>query len=196
MIIRHDQLSLQTITISDVELLRKWRNDKKVNKYLLNNDFITSENQLKWFQSLDPSTSIYFLIKENTIPIGLVYANNINKVGLSFEGSIFIGEIAYYNSFAPIKAAILLSFFFFEYLHFNSAYSIVHEQNKSALELDARFGYKEIGRSNEFIKSKCMKEDYLKYSGSFKNILFRNEQPEFLFEDTDIRFQFFKILDN
>ena len=190
MIIRHGTLSLHTITSDDLELLRNWRNDKDVNKYLITDLIISHDQQIIWYNSLDFSTSIYFLFRENDIPIGLAYAREINTNTDSFEGSIFIGDKQYLITHHPVKASLMLSYLLFEKLHFKTAYSIVHRKNKSALDLDNRFGYKEIGGDINFVRNTCTVEDYLKSTYPFRKFFFKNELIEIIYENGDEKYTF------
>lgn len=190
MIIKCGDIILQTIVAADIEMLRNWRNDEQVKQYLFSSEYISEKEQQKWFRSLDPNTSIYFLLKIKDSPAGLVYANHINIEELSFEGSIFIGEKQYFETSYPIKATLLLSFYFFEKLNFKMSYSTVNKNNKAALDMDRRFGYTKISQSGDFIKSCCTQEEYLKSTIYFKRHFFVNEEPEIIFQDGDDRYSF------
>jgi RimJ/RimL family protein N-acetyltransferase len=180
MMIRSGDVCLTAITMHDIELLRNWRNSSRVNQYLLTTDFITPRQQLEWFRSLNPATAVYFMLRVGDIPVGLVYGNKINQVELSFEGSIFIGDMGYMDTHYPVKAALLLSYYFFEHLGFNKAYSTVHMENHSALELDKRLGYKQVSTDNGFVRSVCTKQDYMISAMPFRKILFRDGLPEII----------------
>ena len=190
MIIKCADIILQTIESNDIEMLRNWRNDSQVRQYLLSNELISPEDQQKWFRSLDPKTSIYFLLKIEDKPAGLVYANHIDTAKRSFEGSIFIGEKQYFETHYPIKAILLLSFYFFEKLNFQKSYSTVNKKNKAALDMDKRFGYRLLSDTGDFIKSSCTREDYLKSTLLFKKHFFGNKIPEIILQDDDDRFSF------
>ena len=190
MIIESGELSLHTITSGDIELLRQWRNEGGVNQYLLSRDPISPEDQQRWFQGLDPAVSIYFLIRVNKQAIGLVYAAGVDKTAGSFEGSIFIGDKAFLKAHYPVKAALMLSWFFFEHLNFQKAYSIVHKLNTSALDLDKRLGYHEFAKENDFIRTICSKLDYLKFTAPFRKMFFRDGLPTLIYQEGDGRFIF------
>ena len=190
MIIRHGTLSLQTISIDDLELIRNWRNDSSVNQYLLTRNVISFQQQLEWFSSLNNGTSIYFILKNEDNSIGLVYAHKIDCINRSFEGSIFIGDEQYLSSHYPVKAVLMLSFFLFEKLQFKTAYSIVNRKNKNAIDLDSRLGYRTIDGDMNFVRNLCHADDFLKFTESFRKVLFKGINPEIIYQDGDERFTF------
>jgi hypothetical protein len=124
--------------------------------------------------------------------IGMVYASGINEQELSFEGSIFIGEKDFANTFYPVKAALMLSYLFFEKAYFEKAYSTVNRKNTNAMDLDSRLGYKEILGDKDFVKSECTREAYFKHTEVFKKMFFRNDLPEIITEEDDSRFTFYR----
>lgn len=191
MIITHGPLQLRTFTSDHLELLRTWRNEQRVNRHLINRNFITVDQQQKWYSSLDFSRAIYFIISQNNEPVGLIYAHNISSQQKSFEGSIFIGNSKYENSFIPIQAVLLLMLFFFNQLEFNTALSTVHKNNKNALDLDLKLGYKVISSQNDFIKSQCSKEDFLLYSSRMLKVLLNGgNDVKFELEQEDVKYRF------
>ena len=159
----------------------------------MSNLIISSDQQIIWYNSLDFSTSIYFLLREKGNPIGLVYAHQLNTSTGSFEGSIFIGDNQYLITHHPVKAALMLSHLLFEKFHFKTAYSIVHRENKSALDLDNRLGYKEVGGDINFVRNACTAEDYLKSTYPFRKFFFKNEPIEIIYENGDDKYTFQRI---
>jgi RimJ/RimL family protein N-acetyltransferase len=188
MTITHGSLRLETITPADLGLILNWRNAERVNRYLVNREPISQEAQQKWFESLDPATSIFFMIRSEGQSAGLAYAHNISEK--EFEGSIFIGVPAFENSFIPVKAALMLTVFFFKQLEFVASYSTVHVDNFKALDLDRKLGYCEISRQLPFIKSKCTREDFFAKSDLLIKALFRQEKSKVTFDESDKKYSF------
>ena len=190
----HRNTSLRTINESDIEQIRQWRNVEQVNRYLKAREFIDKQSQLDWFNSLDPHRSIYFMMEERSVPIGVVYAHNINLSERTFEGSIFTGYSSYLKTPLPVKASLMLSAFFFDHLAFEHLFSTVHFKNTAAIEMDERLGFKEIKREGDFVLSRCTKNDFENSSAILKKSLLRNVPLEILLEDEDAKYPFLKTI--
>lgn len=89
-------IELKKIEIEDLELLRKWRMQENVTKYMLTNPIITQESQLEWFNKIshDNSRQDYVIIVDQT-KIGYYGITNIDKELSSCEIGFYIGEECY-----------------------------------------------------------------------------------------------------
>jgi RimJ/RimL family protein N-acetyltransferase len=184
------QTLLRTIQHSDLEQIRTWRNLESVNRYLVNRHHISEQQQETWFNNLDYSTSIYFMMEESSSAPGVIYAHNIDTAAKSFEGSIFIGDMRNVSSQLPVKASLMLTMFFFEHLHYEYALSKVHHANKPALQLDRRLGFKDLGQEGEFIIGQCAKPDFNFRTARLRKSLLNSQGVEIIFEKGDERFHF------
>ncbi len=194
MIITCQNIRLKTVTLEDIELIRLWRNSENVNRFLVSRDAISPAAQLDWFGSLNPATSIYFIISAGDLKIGLIYASNINSSEKSFEGNIFIGDPSFADSFLPVQASLLVTLLFFEHFGFAMSYSKVHESNTRAIEFDRKLGFRETEKHNGFILSRCVKEDFfIACSKMLKLLLSGDAGMKLVYEPGDEKYPFIKI---
>lgn len=182
--------TLRTIRHDDMEQMRIWRNRECVSRYLVNRHYISVQQQEIWFQTLDYSASIYFMMEESSLAAGVIYAHNIDATTRSFEGSIFIGSGENVNIQLPVKACLMLTLFFFDYLNYENALSKVHRANTPALQMDRRMGFKEISREGEFIYSKCAKDTFRFFTEKMRQSLLYNQGVDVVWEEGDERFSF------
>ena len=190
----HQDITLRTIEQADIERIRGWRNDESVNKYLKTRKEISAGEQIEWFNSRDPKTSIYFMMEHVCVPFGLIYVDSINLEEMSFEGSIFTGDSDYMNSHLPVKAIMMLFVLFFEHLHFELLYSRVHYKNAAAVEINRHLGFKDLRREGELIFSRCTKSDFESKSASLKKTLLREIPIEITIDNRDEKYGFAKTL--
>lgn len=149
---------LRTVSCDDIELIRQWRNSLEVKRYLKDQTPISYSQQLLWFKSIMKSPAAFFLIEESGSVAGMAYATKICFKEMSFEGNIFIGNSEFIETIVPVKAAVILSYFFFNCLRFKLSYSIVHCQNKKALALDKFLGFEQFSLKDSFIESRSTSE--------------------------------------
>ena len=85
---------LKRITKEDIEQIRRWRNQDFVRDQMFHTELITETQQDAWFESVNNCFNYYFVIHVNELPIGVIYAKQVNPKTLAGEGGIFIGEHA------------------------------------------------------------------------------------------------------
>ena len=109
-------ITLRRINHSDLEIVRKWRNQPRVRSQMFRDEIISQLKQVEWFQSIDNANNYYFVILENEIPLGLIFAKNINQKTNEGEGGIFMGDLSKISSDIPARASLLLLYFCFNKL--------------------------------------------------------------------------------
>lgn len=89
-------VKLKKITVDDLELLRNWRMQENVTKYMLTDPIITKESQLEWFNKInnDESRIDYVIVCDN-VRIGYYGITNINYESHSCEIGFYIGNNEY-----------------------------------------------------------------------------------------------------
>ena len=141
MTITHGTMILRSIEKEDLELVRNWRNDQQVNEHLLNREHISKESQLEWFRTTETNNCLYLIIEENNQSVGLIYASQINVKNRSFCGNIIMGHQLEQDSWASVKAILLLCDLMLDRCNFKLIYSVVNKNNKPALAMNRRLGF-------------------------------------------------------
>ena len=89
-------VKLKKITVDDLELLRNWRMQENITKYMLTDPIITKESQLEWFNKINNDNArIDYVIVCDGVRIGYYGITNINYENCSCEIGFYIGENEY-----------------------------------------------------------------------------------------------------
>lgn len=131
------------------ELLRSWRNDPALNRFLRPIGFLTEEMQASWFSSYitDPN-QIFFEILEIVRlhrVVGSVAIYNFD--GDTAEiGRIVVGDPAAHGMKAGYTGMLLAGWVGFQQLGVRRYLLDVHEQNMPARIIYQQLGFKTIGK--------------------------------------------------
>lgn len=138
-------VELRRLQLEDIELVRKWRNEAHVAQQMIYREYITTEMQLKWFDTINNQYNYYFLILFKGNKVGLINAKDYDLERGFGEGGIFIGDKAYEDSFAAVFASLcLLNFVFYLLPHISKSRIRVLKTNVRAIQYNKLMGYEEI----------------------------------------------------
>jgi len=142
LIIKQYGISLKRIEKEDVELIRKWRNDYNIRKWMGYQKIISKKQQIKWFESINNKYNYYFLILVDNKPIGVINCKNVNIKEEYGEGGIFIAVKDFLNTPYPLIASVILLDFIFNYLKIgNKSFVRILSHNKKAILYNNKLGY-------------------------------------------------------
>ena len=153
-------LQLQSLQTKDLELVRKWRNADNVRKYFEYQKIISGKEQIIWFNSLDLTHNIYFIIRYGATPCGVVSLKEIDwKVGQA-EAGIFMASEDYVQVYIPVVAVILLMELSFSILGLKQLRAKIHEENISAIKFNRALGYQRVSRRQHSSFALYQVDDY------------------------------------
>lgn len=90
------KVNLKKIEEEDLELLRKWRMQENVTKYMLTDPIITKDSQIEWYKKVICDNSrIDYVIMADDNKIGYYGITNIDNDNNSCEIGFYIGENEY-----------------------------------------------------------------------------------------------------
>ncbi|MDX2362351.1 MAG: GNAT family N-acetyltransferase [Crocinitomicaceae bacterium] len=191
MVLRKYGLELHSLTVDDLELVRKWRNDDFIQERMLLQDEISSEDQKRWFAQLDNST-IYLLIYHEGLKIGLVNVREINWEKRTGEAGIFIGDPNYRNSYIPMLVILCLMDVFFYEFEFSKLKAKVRADNSDALHFNRELGYTVESLGEEFINLVVNESGYTEHKEKLNPFLLKFDSDklkhEFSQEEKDYLF--------
>jgi UDP-4-amino-4,6-dideoxy-N-acetyl-beta-L-altrosamine N-acetyltransferase len=141
MFLEHYDIRLSRLQKNDLELLREWRNSPLIRQTMEFREFISSEMQLEWFNSINNENNIYLIISHENKEVGLLNAKNINWDEKSFESGIFFWDTNYYNTFIPALVSLIATNFCFKILNYNVLYAHTLKTNKHAIKYNLSLGY-------------------------------------------------------
>jgi len=134
-------ITLNRLTVDKIELVRNWRNDPKIVKYMEAREYITPEAQQKWFETIDNDNNYFFIIEYDKKEIGVVNIKNINYQQQIGEAGIYIYDNAYLNGDVSFRATLCILDFSFEALDLVRVIIHVLCDNKRAIQYNLMFGF-------------------------------------------------------
>lgn len=149
MIIRKYGLVLKRLQYEDIELLREKRNQDSVRNFMFYKEIITSEEQQKWFDSINNIYNYYFIIESNNKKVGLINGKNIDYMKRTSEGGIFIWDQDFRNKGISAIASVIMAEFTFLVLEFNKTFAEVLASNNAQIRYNEFMGYELLQRENE-----------------------------------------------
>lgn len=172
------EVTLKRLTEDKIEMVRNWRNDPKISKFMEFRDHITPEMQKKWFAKVDNENNYYFIICYKGKEIGLTNVRDIDYT-LSFgEGGIFVYEDEFLNTDVPYRVIFALNDFCFDELKLEKMVAHIMSDNKRAINFNLLLGYKaEKKPQNEGSVEKLTywleKNDYFRQRDRFARVLLK-----------------------
>ena len=136
-------VSFRKIDEFDIQLVRSWRNSDHVRLQMINQDFISPEQQISWFKTLQKKEEHHFIYSHGVHDVGLVSISTLDSPGV-FEAGIFCGRTDYLGNSINIAAAMGLYDYGFQTLGNRKAKVRVLRENSSALRLNNFLGFERI----------------------------------------------------
>ena len=155
---------LSRLSHDEIEMVRNWRNDPKVSRYMEFREYITPEMQEKWFQKIDNDTNYFFIIEYEGEKIGLINIKDIDYEKKTGEGGVFIYNEEYLNSDVSFRASLSSIDFFFETLNLERFIAHILSDNKRAIKYNLMLGFeKQPNQENVYNQLYHLeRENYLK----------------------------------
>jgi UDP-4-amino-4,6-dideoxy-N-acetyl-beta-L-altrosamine N-acetyltransferase len=182
LIIEKYGITLSQLQEADIQLVRQWRNDPEVGRFLLTQTNITEEQQEKWFKSLDTEHNKYFIIKYKEKKIGLCQLRFIDFKEETAEPGIFIYEEKYRNSILGFQAIFSLLDYAFYDLELEMVYADFLDSNQRAIKFNEAFGFEmadngEEGEDKGYKRYTLTKGNYRKKSKNLKESIIKRLRP-------------------
>lgn len=160
-------IKLRAITIADMEKTLIWHNQEDISDLYSGHPFpVNIEMERKWFEKVTtsnvPLTVFGIEFIDTQCLIGITILKDINLVNRTAEFAIYIGDIEYRGKGFSVDASLeTLRFGFFK-LGLNRISLKVLEENKSAIKLYQKIGFKNEGKlRNSVFKNNKYKNELL-----------------------------------
>jgi len=135
-------VALRPQTLDDAEMILRWRSDPEILSQLFSERPPTLEEHRRWFAGLGDDRKEYIILAEGTHPIGTVGLSRIDLQSASAEYGILMGERDYWGrGYAAAASRELLRIGFRE-LGLKRVYLCVFEDNRRAISLYTRLGFR------------------------------------------------------
>lgn len=157
-------ITLSSLKISELELLRSWRNDPAIASLMQQQSgkIITYDEQIHWFNSIkDSPNAFYFMAYWKGQPVGYSAIKNIDWDGRYGEpGNITKTDNPVVSLFKTLATFDL----FFERLKMKYLLANFKSSNQRIIKFSSLFGYKALSQQNdEFIQYRLDKQIYIEH---------------------------------
>lgn len=164
-------ITLERLTADTTELVRQWRNDRKIMRFMFYKGEITPAMQQEWFQSINNEQNFFFLIYVKETPVGLINISSIDWENKTAYTGLFIYDDTYLGSDVPVSASLAMLDVFFLVFDIQLVYAKVKGSNKVAHNYNTSLGFNrtkkiEYGLGYEYI---LQKEVYLLEAKKIRN---------------------------
>ncbi|MBL7779364.1 MAG: GNAT family N-acetyltransferase [Chitinophagales bacterium] len=168
-------ITLELLTAQHTEMVRHWRNDKKIAKHMFYKGEITTAMQQEWFTSVNNEQNYFFLIQYNGNYVGLINMSSIDWESQTAYSGLFIYDDAYLGTDIPVSASLAMLDVFFLLLNIQTVFAKVKGDNAVAHQYNTMLGFSqtkkiELGLGHEYLLNK---EVYLLKAKKLRNAAIR-----------------------
>lgn len=168
-------ITLERIEQKHTELIRQWRNDQKISRFMFYKGEITQQMQEEWFTSINNEQNFFFLIYYINQPVGLINISSIDWENKTSYTGLFIYDDSFLASDIPVMASLAMLDVFFLLFDIQSVYAKVKGTNKAAHNYNTALGFSrtkkiEFGLGFEYL---LQKEIYLSAAKRLRNAAIR-----------------------
>lgn len=154
-----NDITLKKLTIDDIEIVRKWRNSKEVSSYMYNENYISEEQQIKWYENINWNNSIYWIIEYNGKKLGLASINSIDRALQSCYWAFYLGDTSVRGVGIGGKVEYNVLKYVFEELNLNKLRCEVFVSNDKVIKMHEKFGFRREAYYREHCKKNQKYED-------------------------------------
>lgn len=133
---------LRRLGHGDIEMVRRWRNDPEVSRYMAFREEITPDMQERWFRGLDPRTQFFYVIEQAGRALGLANLKDYDAARASAEGGIFIADPAARDGQLGLAAILALYDWGFESLSLDEIVAHILADNPRAIRFNQALGFR------------------------------------------------------
>lgn len=132
---------LESLRQDHLEMVRLWRNQDHVRMNMQFQQELTRDDQLSWFDRLDNERNLYWIIRTEDYPIGLIHVKEIDEESKLGEAGIFIGEPSYLHMPQPMLAILVMMELAFLALGLKQLKAKIKSGNEHAISFNKQLGY-------------------------------------------------------
>ncbi|BCZ28016.1 spermidine N1-acetyltransferase [Claveliimonas bilis] len=144
-IISYEDIDLREFEKSDIPQKVEWINNPLNNQYLHYDIPLKVDKTLQWFYEKDNSRRMDCIIEHKGKPVGLIGLIQIDRINSKAEYYITIGETQYKHKGIATKATKAILNYAFSNLKLHKVYLTVDAENKQAIQLYEKIGFKREG---------------------------------------------------
>tara|TARA_Y100000817_G_scaffold306460_1_gene291701 strand:+ start:130 stop:2319 length:2190 start_codon:yes stop_codon:yes gene_type:complete len=158
MVKKLEKIIKRKVLQSDLEFIRRWRNQKKVRDLFLTNHIINKTEHLQWWKKLKKDKSKFiWIIQLDSKPVGIIQIYDFDRIKKQCWWSAHLGDnikklkINTFNLWCQIEEEVIK---ISKKLNCNKIFCESLEKNKFVINLHERFGYQHFKREERKIGKK------------------------------------------
>lgn len=134
-------ITIGRLGMTELEELRRRRNDPAIGQFMIFRDEITPEQQLAWFQRVNNKSNLYGTLYWQGQLIGITNLRDIDEDACTGEGGMIIWAQEHQNSLVPFRAALAGTDLAFWAYCFERITARVIATNRRAIRFNKALGY-------------------------------------------------------
>ena len=135
---------LERLREDKIEMVRRWRNDEHIRRFMDYQQEITPEMQRRWFDSINDLNNFFFIISYNVKDIGLIHCSDIDWDKKKGHAGLFIWNVHFIDTYIPVLASLsLLDLFFFGF-RLKNIEAKVKNDNRRAIAYNRSLGFEYV----------------------------------------------------
>ena len=134
-------VTLERLLPEQSEMVRNWRNDRKIAQFMFYKGEITAAMQQEWFKSIDNEQNFFFVIIYNSSPVGLINISSIDWENKTAYSGLFIYEEKFWATDVPVMASLAMLDVFLLLFGIQTVFAKVKGDNKVAHKYNTSLGF-------------------------------------------------------
>jgi UDP-4-amino-4,6-dideoxy-N-acetyl-beta-L-altrosamine N-acetyltransferase len=173
MMVRGLGVELVRLQQEHIEMVRTWRNDERISRFMDFRQHITPQQQQLWFEGLSPEADFYFLIREKGEFHGLIHCSQIDWERNVGQSGLFISSAQFQGTHLPVAASCLMLEYFFTHTSLLAIEAKVMCANEVALNYNLGLGFQHIPSEapDRYHRLRLAKADFYTAFGDNLNLL-------------------------
>lgn len=162
------KINFRKADLTDLQLLRYWRNKTHVIKELISQHTISFDHQINWHKNNQHLFERFFIYSDENIDVGVVHSKVVDEANGEFEAGIFCGNADYLGSAINVGAIVGLYNEIFFQENMKICRAVIKNDNATAVRFNKMLGFQENEKiDEEFTSYSLSKHDYKKSSARF-----------------------------
>lgn len=139
-------ITLTPLKEEDIELVRQWRNSPEVSQYMYTENFISKEQQVKWFERIEQEkNSKYWIINYEGNKIGVASLTDIDRKNRKCFWGFYLGVSNLRGKGIGAKIEYNVLKYVFEDIRLNKLCGEVLSFNEKVIKMHEKFGFRREG---------------------------------------------------
>ncbi|MEQ8715300.1 MAG: UDP-4-amino-4,6-dideoxy-N-acetyl-beta-L-altrosamine N-acetyltransferase [Cyclobacteriaceae bacterium] len=148
-----NDIQLVKLVEDDLEIVRGWRNSKEVSDYMYTDSYISEVDQKQWYQKIDWTRSVYWVINYQEKQLGLASITSIDKTLKSCYWAFYLADSSVRGAGIGAKVEYNVIEYVFGIVGLNKLRCEVFAFNDKVIQMHEKFGFRREG----YYREHCIK---------------------------------------